>query len=297
MKILIAALLISLCSAAQADSDYRFRAVDFPGSTGTFIFALNNAGQFVGAEQDTAGVAHAIFDDGEQLQLLDLSPLGPIGRSFALSINNRGDIAGAYRDLAGVAHGYVHHSDGRVSHIDFPGASGTQAFGVNDHGTVIGVYFDAQTHPHAFLRREGVYRNADLPGGASTFTTPFSVNDLEQIAGEYTTDPNLNGFGYLQSRDGRFELTTAPGSVPEGTFFISINNRQQILGAYADAVGVQHNFLRTDNVYRPFDLPARFAASFVSAQTVNDRDDIVGYYNDASGVAHGFVALRDGERD
>ena len=49
MKILTAALLISLCSAAQADSDYQIRAVDFPGATNTFIFALNNAGQFVGS--------------------------------------------------------------------------------------------------------------------------------------------------------------------------------------------------------------------------------------------------------
>lgn len=293
MKILTAALLISLCSAAQADSDYRIRAVDFPGATNTFIFALNNAGQFVGSEQDAAGANHAIFDDGEQLQLLDLSALGPIGRSFALSINNRGDIAGAYRDLNGVSHGYVRHADGTVSHIDFPGASGTQAFGVNDHGTVIGIYFDAQANTHAFVRRGGQYRNADLPGGG--ITTPFSVNDREQIAGEYTTDPLLNGFGYLQSRDGRFELTTAPGSVPEGTFFISINNREQILGAYADAAGVQRNFLLTEGTYHPFDLPARFAPSLVSAQTVNDRDDIVGYYNDASGIAHGFVASR-GER-
>jgi hypothetical protein len=46
-------------------------------------------------------------------------------------------------------------------------------------------------------------------------------------------------------------------------------------------------------VYRGFDLPARFAASLVSAQTVNDRDDIVGYYLDASGAAHGFRAVHE----
>jgi hypothetical protein len=44
--------------------------------------------------------------------------------------------------------------------------------------------------------------------------------------------------------------------------------------------------------FRPFDLPARFGASFVSAQTVNDLDEIVGYYQDASSVPHGFVATR-----
>jgi len=55
---------------------------------------------------------------------------------------------------------------------------------------------------------------------------------------------------------------------------------------------VQHNFLKTGNLYRPFNVPGRLGASFVSAQTVNDLDWIVGYYVDASNVAHGFVARR-----
>jgi hypothetical protein len=298
MKILTAALLIALSSAAQADNDYQIRAVDFPGATNTFIFALNNAGHFVGAEIDAAGTNHAIYDDGRQLQLLELS--GPASAnlgSLAFSINNRGDIAGAFVDAAGVQHGYLRHADGTLTQIDFPGAIGTQAFGVTDRETVIGLYSDAQNASHAFVRRAGHYRNADLPGGASTSTTPLSINDREEIVGEYATAPMTNGFGYLQQADGSFTLTTAPGSAPEGTYFISINNRQQILGTFADSAGVQRNFLRTGNAYRAFDLPARFAASLVSAQTVNDGDAIVGYYLDANSVGHGFVATRSAERE
>jgi hypothetical protein len=298
MRIITASLLIALCSAAQADNDYQVRAVDFPGATNTFIFALNNAGHFVGAEVDSTGENHALFDDGRQLQLLELS--GPASAnlgSLAFSINNLGDIAGAFTDTGGVQHGYLRHANGTLTQIDFPGASSTQAFGVNDRGTVIGVYTDAQNNAHAFLLRAVQYRNVDLPGGLSTSTTPLSINDLEEIVGEYITMPLTNGFGYLQQPDGSFALTTAPGSAPEGTFFISINNRQQILGAFADSAGVQHNFLRTGSVYRAFDLPARFGASFVSAQTVNDRDGIVGYYLDASNLAHGFVASPVDARD
>jgi uncharacterized membrane protein len=299
MRILTAVLLISLCSAAQADSDYQFRVVDFPGSGRTFIFALNNAGQFVGAEQDFAGAPpHAIFDDGRQLQLLELSgPASASVASWAFSINNRGDIAGAYADASRVLHGYLRHADGTLTQIEFPGATATQAFGVNDREEVIGLYSDAQGNSHAFVRRDGRYRTADLPGGTATSTIPLSINDLEQIVGEYIATPGTNGFGYLQRRDGRFQLTTAPGSPPEQTFFISINNRQQILGAFADASGVQHNFLKTGDDYHPFDLPVRLGAAFVSAQTVNDRDAIVGYYLDASSVAHGFVASRVIRRD
>jgi hypothetical protein len=292
MKILSTALLIALCPLAQANNDYQVRAVDFPGATNTYVFALNNAGHFVGAEVDSAGVNHAIFDDGRQLQTLKLS--GPAREnlgSFAFSINNRDDIAGAFTDMGGVTHGYVHHADGTLTQINFPGASGTQAYGVNDWEMVIGVYTDAQNNGHAFVLRDGRYLNADLPGKPSATTTPLSINDLGEIVGEYITTPSTNGYGYLQQFDGHFSLTTAPGSVPEGTFFISINNWQQVLGAFADTAGVQHNFLKTGSVYRPFNLPARFGASFVSAQTVNDRDIIVGYYVDASSVAHGFVAV------
>jgi hypothetical protein len=159
----------------------------------------------------TAGANHAIFDDGLQLRLLDPSGVvGTSGQSWAFSINNRDDIAGAYTDTTGAHHGYVHHVDSSITQIDFPDAIDMQAFGVNDLGTVIGIY----------------------------------------------------------------------------------NNRQQILGAFADAAKVQHNFLKTGHDFRPFDLPARFGASFVSAQTVNDLDEIVGYYQDASSVPHGFVATR-----
>jgi hypothetical protein len=296
MRIIAAALLLSLLSlaaTAQADGGYSFRVVDFAGATNTFVFAVNNAGQFVGAEQDAAGVAHAIVDDGHQLQLLDLGALGAIGRSFALSTNNRGDIAGAYRDAAGAVHGYVHHADNSVTPIDYPGATGTEAFGVNDHGSVIGIYFDAQGNAHGFVRRAGRYFNADLPNAPATVTTPLSINDLEQIVGEYQTDVTTNGFGYLQLPDGHFQLSTAPGSAPEGTFFISINNRRQILGAYADSAGALHSFLRSGGDYHPFDLPARLGAALVLVQTVNDHDTIVGYYLDASSVAHGFIAVRD----
>lgn len=293
MKLLTATVLVALSPAAYADADYQFRVVDFPGAANTFVFALNNFGQFVGAEQDAAGVHRAIFDDGRQLELLDLSGLtSTVTQSRAFSINNRGDIAGAYADATGAQHGYVHHGNGTVTQIDFPGAIDTQAFGVNDLQTVIGLYVDAQGNSRAFEGRDGKYRNVDLPGGLSTLTIPLSINDLQQIAGEYALDPLTNGFGYVQTPDGRFELTTAPGSAPQQTFFISINNRDQILGGFADASGVQHNFLKTGNLYRPFNVPARLGASFVSAQTVNDLDWIVGYYVDASNVAHGFVARR-----
>jgi len=298
--LLIASPLLAVTAAFAASptpatpptpGGHELRIVDFPGAASTQIYAVNNFGQFVGAEFDDSGNPHAIFDDGRKLALLDAT--GIVGTSFqswAFSINNRGEIAGAYQQTATTGlHGFIHHPNGNITTIDDPAGSDTQAFGINDLGSVIGVYNDTAMKSHAFVLRHEQFATADVPGAVQT--VPLSINDREQIVGEAVTTDHTVGFGYLQQSNGHVTLTTAPGSVPQGTFFISINNREQILGSFDDATGVQQNFLETRGDFQPFVFPARFAATLVSAQTVNDLDEIVGYYNDASQASHGFVAL------
>ncbi len=294
MKMLATFLLALALPAAVWGTEYRFRAVDFPGAANTALYAINDHGQFVGAEKDSAGKHHAIVGRGVRLAQLD--PSGTIGtsvESWAFSINGHGDIAGAIVDAAGANHGFVRRASSAIELVDFPGASGTQAFGINDHGSVIGIYFDAAGKQHAFTLRHGRYQTADLPDTLVTY--PLSINNEEEIAGEAVKTPDTVGFGYLQHRGGRIELATAPGSAPEQTYFVSINNRREVLGGYFDVAGNIFNFIRRGSDYTPFDLPASFGAVYVSAQTINDRGDIVGYWFDASFVAHGFVAraMRD----
>lgn len=297
MRILsaVAATALSLGLAAPAhaaSSSYHVTPVDFPGAANTALYAINNRGQYVGAEKDTSGLHHAIVYTGGQLALLD--PGGPIGsaaESWAYSTNNLGDIAGATLDSAGVHHGYVHHADGAIEIIDIPGGADTQAYGINDNGSVIGVYLDASGNVHTFVRRNGAYASADLPGAFATW--PLSINNREQIAGEYQVSEATIGYGFVAWEGGRFHLATAPGSPAEGTFFISINNRFDVLGSYVDDAGAQRNFIREGATYVPFELPAGIdAAGGVSAQTINDRLDMVGYYVDSHGVAHGYLAKR-----
>ena len=290
-KLLLSAALLSLALPLAALAETRYRSVDFPGAANTALYALNDLDHLVGAEKDAAGAHHAIVDRGQGLTLLD--PDGPVGRaaqSWAYSINRRDDVAGAYIDAAGASHGYVCHADGRVETIDMPGGFDTQAYGVNDRGDLIGLFNDAAGMTHAFVRRAGQYRSADLAGAIST--TPLSINDAGQIAGDYVATPDTTGYGYIAQPDGTFTLYSVPGAPPESTYFISINNAHAVLGTWIDADFNPHNFVRDHGRDRPFDLPARFGATAVWAQTLNDPGDIVGYYFDAGGVAHGFLATR-----
>jgi len=291
MKTVIATLLAAAVAlpAAAAGGHHRYRTADYPGAQNTQIYALNDARQFVGSEQAADGLWHAVFDDGTGLATLDLSPLGAdVTHSFAFSINTQADIAGTFKNTTGY-HGFLRHADGSFEVIDYPGGHDTQDFGVNDHGEVIGMYTDANDVVHAFRRLGGVLSNIDLPDAVET--VPFSVNNAGQIAGEMIKTDGTAGYGYVQRADGSFELFSHPAAPPESTFFISINNRGEILGAYLDADGAQHNFLRRGSKYLPVGLPPSFGASYTSAQTINDGDDVVGFYQDADGVSHGVTAF------
>src|ERR1051326_7888599 len=53
--------------------------------------------------------------------------------------------------------------------IDFPGASSTQAWGINANGDVVGGYVSANNSTHGFLRTRGEVIPIDFPGAAYTY--------------------------------------------------------------------------------------------------------------------------------
>jgi probable HAF family extracellular repeat protein len=287
MKRILLLLLAIVSMVAPSWAQYRYRTVDFTGASRTRVFAINNSRQYVGAYWDSANNAHAIFFDGRKLRPLD--PNGVVGtsqRSWAYSLNNEGQIVGRVADTSGVFHGYV-FQHGQATLIDYPGASGTEAYGINDRGDIIGVFHDSAGALHAFSLQHRKFKQIDLPNGE---TTPLSINDHDGVVGEFADVPGTVGHGYLQLRNGKFTLYDIPGAPANSTFFISINNFNEILGEYFPTDGYQ-NFILADGEVILFNLPVAFAPTFVSAQTINDLGDVVGWFDDANGE-HGFLAFR-----
>jgi probable HAF family extracellular repeat protein len=290
MRAVLPAVLMSLLATpCLAQSFDNFQVVDFPKATNTYIFAVNDVGQYVGQFADAAHAGHAFLFDGRQLSVLDADGvIGTASRSSAFSINNFGQIAGSYTDAAGKKHGFV-DSFGHVATLDYPGAVSTAAYGINDEGDVIGVYHDSAGAVHAFRLHGGVYRTDDLT--AAGITVPLAINDLGEIVGELTPDADTTGQGFRQ-RGGGFTTFDAPGAPANSTYLISINNRDQMIGVWFDAAGDANNFVVSESgKVTQFTLPASFAALAVSAQTINDLDVLVGWFTDAGGD-HGFIARR-----
>ena len=149
-----------------------------------------------------------------------------------------------------VSSGFAH--DHAFTTIDVPGASSTQALGINPKGNVVGAYGNA-TGTHGFLlrRREGdddgdndAFTTIDVPG--ASFTGAFGINPKGSVVGVYSNATGTHGF-LLRRRehdddgdDDAFTTIDVPGASSTGAF--GINPKGNVVGVYSSATGT-HGFL------------------------------------------------------
>ncbi|MGH3289187.1 MAG: hypothetical protein ACRDPD_31680 [Streptosporangiaceae bacterium] len=118
------------------------------------------------------------------------APAGEAGPSLtATAINNSGDVAGFYAKSSSQTDAFLRLHSGRFITLAVPGASMTQAFGVNDRDEVVGAYTTGSGNnaaTHGFTWRPGYgFRTVDDPHGQGS-TTINGVNDAGDLVGFYT---------------------------------------------------------------------------------------------------------------
>ena len=137
---------------------------------GTMASGINTAGVIVGGYSDSSHVFHLFVRaaDGTIIPIVtpgdgfgaicETVPHNFICGSGGLSINTAGDITGTYADTSAIMHGFLRPVDsGIITSFDAPGAGntgtfqGTGGFGINDGGTIAGMYVDTNAVVHGFI--------------------------------------------------------------------------------------------------------------------------------------------------
>ena len=93
--------------------------------------------------------------------------------------------------------------------IDAPGASYTQAYGINDSGQIVGQYSAPGISNLGFLLSGNSFTLFQIPGALST--VPLGINDSGQIVGYYSDATGI-GHGFL--------ATNVISNVPEPSSFL-----------------------------------------------------------------------------
>jgi probable HAF family extracellular repeat protein len=170
--------------------------VDVPGASGTVASGVSNRGAVVGCYLDEDGSPHGFLL--ERGRVTEIVPPGAnedvTGCSIqAFDVNDRNQVVGFYPDAQGTFHGFLYHN-GRFTTIDPPGASdsgrsgacdgmgfaASAAFGIDNHGRVVGQYVDADGVLHGYLwQRKRGFRTIDPPRGGGTVAA--DINDRRQI--------------------------------------------------------------------------------------------------------------------
>jgi len=287
MKRFIELACALLVLVASSYAQFTFTSIDYPGGTLTTARGIRNHGEIVGAYRIVPPRHALLIKAGKFIPLAPETVLAT-SNSEAFKINSDGDIVGRYAGNNGLFHGFLLHK-GKLITLNFPGASDTYAFGVNNSGIVVG-YWDLLSSVggvvayHGFMWEDGVFQQMDFPG--SVDSSIFSINAHGDFVGSWDSgihSPIAHGFVCSRKQCTSFDVPVAGATLTQPD---DINASGQIAGAYVDG-GLVHAFLIDGKNFTSFDFPG---ATSTLAWGINASGQIVGDYLNADGSTHGFLA-------
>jgi probable HAF family extracellular repeat protein len=175
--------------------------------------------------------------------------------------------------------------------VNYPGASNTQIFAVNNASHYVGAFYDAQVNGHAMYFDGKTLAALDPSGviGTAPNSFAFSLNNRGDIAGSYT-DASGSYHGYLYNH-GKITDIEFPGGFNTQAF--GVNDLRQVIGVFTDSAKAPHAFLLRRGVYKQIDLPNGIQTVPFS---INDSTEIVGQFvNVAKTTGHGYLQIKSGK--
>jgi hypothetical protein len=210
-------------------------------------------------------------------------------------ISNHGVAVGYYSDASGT-HGFEVLGNGTLVYpFDAPGGASpftnnppvTSFLGVNDSGTIVGVYGNSLQQP-SFILSGGVYNTFAIPGCGNTYGSQGinGINNNGDVVGGCYAAPNPVANGFFQINGSASVLFDAPGALD--TVGRGINNLDQIVGYYDTASGAEryYGFVRNnDGTYTVVSYPGSYLTEL---SAINDAGSFVGYWTYYGGDFQSF---------
>ena len=259
---------------------------DYPGTgNSTLPQKINERGDVVGVFVDSNAVTRAFvrFSDGSFSDPI-VDPNDTVGFTEGRGINNSRTVCGDYASSNGDNHGFF-LSGGTFTEYDVPGAVSTTVLGINDVANFTGSFSYGNGIFQGYVSVGGTITSFSVPG--APLTLAYEINNSNQLVVGYFIDSAGILHGYYRDASGALHFPIdPPGST--ATVLFGLNDRNWVVGRYADASGVTHGlFFVPPNKFFTFDYPG---STLTSLNGINDQGFICGRYVDASGIAHGFIA-------
>jgi hypothetical protein len=215
--------------------------------------------------------------------------------SIALyGVNASGVIVGQDYTTAGIYQSFIYNpSTQTYTFLTPPGATNSNAVGINDSGQIVGSYGTSSGN-YGYLYSGGTYTTISVPGATqdspSAFFSGFGTNaagisDSGEIVGEWNSAGT--GYGYMYSA-GSFPNT---GITYDSSYFTQPYgvNDSGLISGYSDigsgASRTAVSFIYDGSTFTPISFPG---ATSTVVQGINDSGEAVGFYT-LDGQTWGFV--------
>ncbi len=231
--------------------------------------ALNDSGEAAGSSSTPTAAIATAFSGGQAISISTLGGSVSVGNA----INNSGEIVGwnSYDSNANFDPQAFLYSNGGMQNINSPSLfhSGTQAYGINNAGEVVGTGYINSSTFHAFLYTGGKMKDIGPAGAFQAIA--YAVNNSGQIVGTYSL--NSGASGTFLFTNGKMSLLGNPAG-SSGAFGVAINDHGEIAGSLFPGIGGSHAASFSNGAWT--DLGSFPGAQGTGANAINTAGQIVG---------------------